>query len=248
MLQQFFGGTGKININSKHESIKYTVTKLSDLINVIIPHFERYPLLTQKGADFILFQRVVEITSNKNHLSIEGLQNIINIKAAMNKGLSDELKSNFINLNIVERPLIATTNIFDPNWIAGFVSGEGNFDINIHKSKSHRIGYQVQLRFRVSQDERDIQLMEHLKKHLGSGIIKVNKKTSVVCLSITKILTINKIIIPLFEKYPILGVKYLDYFDFCKVVNLMNEGKHLTNEGLILIREIKSGMNTRIKF
>jgi hypothetical protein len=76
----------------------------------------------------------------------------------------------------VERPLIATTNIFDPNWIAGFVSGEGNFDINIHKSKSHRIGYQVQLIFRVSQDERDIQLMEHLKKHLGSGIIEVNKK------------------------------------------------------------------------
>jgi hypothetical protein len=72
-----------------------------------------------------LFQRVVEITSNKNHLSIEGLQNIISIKAAMNKGLSDELKSNFINLNIVERPLIVTKNIFDPNWIAGFVSGEG---------------------------------------------------------------------------------------------------------------------------
>jgi hypothetical protein len=39
MLQQFFGGIGKINIDSKHEIVKYTVTKLSDLINVIIPHF-----------------------------------------------------------------------------------------------------------------------------------------------------------------------------------------------------------------
>jgi hypothetical protein len=52
----------------------------------------------------------------------------------------------------------------------------------------------------------------------------------------------------LFEKYPILGVKNLDYFDWCKVVKLMNEGKHLTNEGLNLIREIKSGMNTGRKF
>jgi hypothetical protein len=90
---------------------------------------------------------------------------------------------------------------------------EFHFDIKIHKSKSHKIGYQVQLRFRVSQDEIDIQLMEHLKKYLGSGIIEINNKTSVVCLSITKISTITKIIIPLFEKYPILGVKNLDYFD-----------------------------------
>jgi LAGLIDADG endonuclease len=55
--------------------------------------------------------------------------------------------------------------------------------------------------------------MEHLKKYLGSGIIDLNNKTSVVCLSITKISTITKIIIPLFDKYPILGVKFLDYFD-----------------------------------
>jgi hypothetical protein len=79
-----------------------------------------------------LFRRVVEITSNKNHLSIEGLHQIINIKATMNKGLSEELKSNFLNLNIVERPLIITKNILDYNWIAGFVTGEGNFDVNIH--------------------------------------------------------------------------------------------------------------------
>jgi len=32
-----------------------------------------------------LFQRVVKFISNKNHLSMEGLQKIINIKAAMNK-------------------------------------------------------------------------------------------------------------------------------------------------------------------
>jgi hypothetical protein len=81
----------------------------------------------------------------------------------MNKGLSEELKSNFIILNIVDRPLIETKNIIDPYWIAGFVSGEGNFDINIHKSKSHKTGFQLQIRFRVSQHERDIKLTVHLK-------------------------------------------------------------------------------------
>jgi LAGLIDADG endonuclease len=45
MLQQFFGGIGKINIDPKHESSKYTIIKLNDLKNVIIPHFYKYPLL-----------------------------------------------------------------------------------------------------------------------------------------------------------------------------------------------------------
>jgi hypothetical protein len=33
----------------------------------------------------------------------------------------------------IERPLVKTTNIPDPNWLAGFVSGEGCFDINLKK-------------------------------------------------------------------------------------------------------------------
>ena len=148
----------------------------------------------------------------------------------------------------MDRPLILTTNIVDNNWIAGFVSGEGNFDIHIHNSKSPKTGYQVQLRFRVSQNDRDIQLMELLIKYLGSGTIEINKKTSTVCLIITKISIITEIIIPLFNKYPLLGVKYLDYLDWCKIANLMSEGKHLTIEGLKLITEIKYGMNTGRKF
>ena len=37
--------------------------------------------------------------SNKAHLSIEGLNQIINLKASMNLGLSPQLKSAFANIN-----------------------------------------------------------------------------------------------------------------------------------------------------
>jgi hypothetical protein len=56
-------------------------------------------------------------------------------------------------------------------------------------------------------------------------------------------LDINNNIIPLFEKNPILGVKLYDYIDWCKIAKLMNEGSHLTIDGLNLIRNIRSGMN-----
>jgi hypothetical protein len=42
---------------------------------------------------------------NKAHLKTEGIKEIINIKASMKKGLSDELKSNFIHTVPVQKQL-----------------------------------------------------------------------------------------------------------------------------------------------
>jgi len=65
----------------------YSASSVEDLTNIIIPHFEKYSLLTQKAADFNAFKNIVELIKNNAHLSIEGLHQIINIKASMNKGL-----------------------------------------------------------------------------------------------------------------------------------------------------------------
>lgn len=50
-------------------------------------------------------------------------------------------------------------------------------------------------------------------------------------------------LLPFFQKYPIQGVKLLDYFYFVSVIELMKNKVHLTEEGLDQIRKIKSGMN-----
>jgi hypothetical protein len=49
--------------------------------------------------------------------------------------------------------------------------------------------------------------------------------------------------IPLFNKHKIIGVKLLDYLDFCKVAELINKKSHLTLEGIKEIIKIKSIMN-----
>jgi hypothetical protein len=71
--------------------------------------------LTQKAADFKLFLQVTELIKNKEHLTTEGIQSIINIKSSMNLGISDELKLNFIKTVPVQRPTIKTINIPDLN-------------------------------------------------------------------------------------------------------------------------------------
>jgi hypothetical protein len=64
----------------------YSVAGIKDLTTVIIPHFLNYPLLTQKAADFVLFQRVVELMTNKAHLTKPGLELLKKIKSGMNTG------------------------------------------------------------------------------------------------------------------------------------------------------------------
>jgi len=77
---------GSIYINPTLNKVNYSVDSKKDLTNLIL-HLEKYrraaPPPTQKAADFILFKEAVKLMNNKAHLSIEGLNQIVNIKASM---------------------------------------------------------------------------------------------------------------------------------------------------------------------
>lgn len=68
-------------------------------------------------------------------------------------------------------------------------------------------------------------------------------KAQLVNLVVKKFADITDKIIPFFDKYPLQGVKALEFSDFKRVANLMQNKAHLTEEGLAQIRSIKSGMN-----
>jgi hypothetical protein len=85
------------------------------LTNIIIPHFLKYPLITKKQIDFLLFQKVIELLNAKEHLTEEGLGKIVNIKASLNRGLTESLKEAFPNCNPVLKPSLIYTEILDPN-------------------------------------------------------------------------------------------------------------------------------------
>ena len=80
---------------------------------------------------------------NKEHLTTEGVQKIVLIKAKMNLGLSDELKIVFPGVVAIKRPSVKDQKILNPYWLAGFASGEGCFMVNIQNSSRNRLGFQV---------------------------------------------------------------------------------------------------------
>lgn len=76
-----FLGVG--NITTRDLSCSYAIQSIKDL-QVLIDHFDKYPLMTQKGADYLLFKMAFILIKNKEHLSLEGLRKIVAIKASMN--------------------------------------------------------------------------------------------------------------------------------------------------------------------
>ena len=66
---------------------------------------------------------------NKEHLHLEGLNKILSIRASMNKGLTEALKTMF-----PERPIVDSQVIKNPLWLVGFVDGEGCFYIKVNNN------------------------------------------------------------------------------------------------------------------
>jgi len=126
--------------------------------------------------------------------------------------------------------------------MAGFISGEGNFLINIRKALYHKIGYSISLRVSVNQHVRDKLLLKVLTNVINCGNVYKHSKDAIVFM-VFKFEDINNKIIPLFNKYKIRGIKALDYIDFCEVAKLINEKTHLTEQGLEKFILIKSKMN-----
>lgn len=84
-------------------------------MNVIIPFFDKYSLITHKRADFELFKRIVELIYNKEHMTPAGFQEILNLKAALNLGNSGALKVLFPNTAPVPRLPVKYTGIPNPH-------------------------------------------------------------------------------------------------------------------------------------
>ena len=175
-----------------------------------------------------------------------GIQQIINIRASMNLGLSDLQKSEFINYNPVPRPIINYTENPKPNWIAGFSSGEGCFLVNISKSNKNKIGQVIQLIFKISQHRRDKKLLELIAKFMDCGAVYSHSENAFV-FQVGKFVDINNKIIPFFKAHSIQGVKQLKYQDFCEIATIIGEGKHLSPIGIAKIQLIKDRMNTKRK-
>ena len=124
-------------------------------------------------------------------------------------------------------------------FLAGFVEGEGSFNVSLRRKTDYRVNWQVVMSFNVSQ--KDPSVLETLKRELDCGIIKTRRFDNLYSYDVTNPKDIIQKVIPFFLKHPLLSeTKKKNFMIFCRIASLMEKGEHRNLSGLkriLLLRE-----------
>ena len=235
---------GKI-YTSARGIVYYTVGSTKDIIKYILPHFDKYNLATLKLKDYLVFKNIVLLIEKGEHKSLSGLFKIFSLRAILNKGLPSYIKAEYPNTTPAVEPEFKLSNYLNSHWLSGFITAEGSFFISVYSNEKRKAGYAVSLVFSLSQDLRDLGLLNRLVNYLGCGIVREHPNRNTAELIITKNEDINLKLIKFLTKFPLSGVKLLDFERFKQVSFLIENKMHLTQDGIELIKTIKEEMYTR---
>ena len=137
----------------------------------------------------------------------------------------------------------------DPQWVVGFVDGEGCFSVSIHRNDLARPtgGWHVQPTFQVSQhrDHRDI--LEDLAGFFGCGRVRSKgngSSVSVYVVHSTRLLVER--IIPFFEEQQ-LRVKRNDFESFAFITRAVRDRSHHRPDVFVEVVLQAYSMNARGK-
>ena len=123
------------------------------------------------------------------------------------------------------------------NYLSGFTDGEGSFSISvINREKDYRHGWKISLCFNVSQ--KDDTVLKIFKSILGCGTIHY-RKDGVCYFDVKKTEDLIKIVVPFFKRFPLLSKKNNVFITFCKALEIVSKKKHLTEDGMKKILELR---------
>jgi LAGLIDADG endonuclease len=77
-------GCGSIRPDSSDHTVKWETRRLEDILDRVVPHFGRYPLLSGKRYDFDRFASICRPMADGAHLRRDGLIEIVELASGMN--------------------------------------------------------------------------------------------------------------------------------------------------------------------
>ncbi len=128
------------------------------------------------------------------------------------------------------------------DWVVGFVDGEGCFHVSLNRDDEMTAGYQVLPEFVVVQHQRDRQVLLALKRFFKAGIVR-GIHDDRLCLRIRKFEALRQVC-DFFSRHPLKTKKNVDFLKFRRILHLMSQRRHLTQEGLLEIVDLARAMNS----
>ena len=126
------------------------------------------------------------------------------------------------------------------NWVAGFVDGEGSFNVPIRRERDRGLPWRVSLSFNVSQigDEAP----ELLRRTFGVGTVR-GRRDGVFYFEVTRPLDLEARVFPFFERFELRSQKRKDLEIFREVTELVLSGRHLSALGIEEALSLRAPMN-----
>ncbi len=105
------------------------------------------------------------------------------------------------------------TGICFEQWLVGFTDGDGNFHIT-HQGDKWGLSY------KLTQSRYNLRVLHYIKKQLGVGSITKDGTKAQFFIRDRK--TIETVLVPILDKYPLLTTKYFDFVKFKKALTILN--------------------------
>jgi hypothetical protein len=126
------------------------------------------------------------------------------------------------------------------HWVAGFVDGEGSFNVPIRRECDRGLPWRVSLSFNVSHVGMEAPRL--LQQTFGMGTVR-GRGDGVFYYEVTRPADLEKRVFPFFDRFHLRSPKAGDLQIFREIAQLVRSGRHLSSVGIGEILILRAPMN-----
>ena len=139
-----------------------------------------------------------------------------------------------------------------PQYVVGFIDGEGSFSVSVGKHKTMKRGREVRLEFEIELRADDREILERICKTIGCGRIYDLSYERYgwyphVKYKIGGVKDMQTYLIPFLDQYPLQAKKGKAYKLFREIVVMFGNKEHLTDTGFKKILKLREKIRARGK-
>ena len=130
-----------------------------------------------------------------------------------------------------------------PSYVSGYFDGEGCFSVSISPRPRLKVGWEVRPSVSISQNEDRRQVVDLIHSYFACGSVRRDLSDRTIKWECRSVPQIVDLILPHFERWPLISAKRADVELLQRICLLMVEGAHLEPEGLQVIARLAEAMN-----
>lgn len=206
----------------------WTVWKIRDKRSYKFHSMQKTPLELIHGLNYLNFSNL-----SKNVYDMRTICLSKNQSYDFYSSETTREKSNKLILYNKDYIMLKKSNFHQ--WLLGITDGDGSFSIYINNNK-------INFSFQIAQSLYNLRLLNYIKKELGYGSILISDKDRMGTFRIWDKNTLINIIIPIFDKYPLLTSKQYNYIKFKKGLLISLDSNLTQQEKIFKLSELKKDL------